>query len=74
MGMKGGHCTHCNGYMRRLNRRGYIREVILPLLGLYPWECVICRKVAYGTYAQQKLKSGSNNRDIFNSSERVGGK
>lgn len=29
--------------MRRLNRRGWTQMRLLPMLGLYPWECTLCR-------------------------------
>jgi hypothetical protein len=30
--------------MRRIHREGFFQRRILSLLGLYPWECPICRK------------------------------
>jgi hypothetical protein len=37
-------CRHCgSGRLRRLNRRGWMQTSLLPLLGIFPWECVICR-------------------------------
>jgi hypothetical protein len=40
-------CRHCgkrNG-LRRENRAGFFQLHIFPSLGLYPWECIFCRKV-----------------------------
>lgn len=37
-------CKHCgSGRLRRLNRRGWLQHNLLPLMGFFPWECVICR-------------------------------
>lgn len=39
-------CTHCaSGPFRRVNRQGWLQQRVLPsLLGLFPWECVMCRR------------------------------
>jgi len=38
-------CDRCDGkFFRRLNRRGYFEHVVLPALGLFPWECALCRR------------------------------
>lgn len=38
-------CPKCGGTnMMRIQRRGFWQEFILPSLGLFPWECVNCRK------------------------------
>lgn len=39
-------CAHCaTGQFRRVNRQGWLQERLLPsLLGLFPWECVLCRR------------------------------
>ena len=31
--------------MRRVARVGFLQRRVLPLFGLYPWECPICREV-----------------------------
>ncbi|HEY4008887.1 MAG TPA: hypothetical protein VGM11_01965 [Acidobacteriaceae bacterium] len=33
--------------MRRLNRRGWAQVQLLPMLGIFPWECTICRTRAF---------------------------
>ncbi len=38
-------CPHCSSStFRRVNRKGWLQRVLLPKLGLYPWECVHCRR------------------------------
>ena len=37
-------CKQCgSGHMRRLNRRGWTQLQLLPMLGIFPWECTLCR-------------------------------
>jgi hypothetical protein len=37
-------CRYCSGKeLRRVSRRGYFQRVFLPKLGIFPWECVLCR-------------------------------
>jgi hypothetical protein len=31
--------------MRRVARRGLLQEKLFPLIGLYPWDCCLCREV-----------------------------
>jgi hypothetical protein len=39
---------HCgSGAMRRINRHGMLERALLPKLGLYPWECAMCRRKTY---------------------------
>ena len=42
-------CPYCRyGEFRRVNRRGWLEQNVLPkLLGLFPWECVLCRRRKY---------------------------
>ena len=42
-------CPKCGvtGGMSRLPRSGFLQKRILPLLGLYPWECLYCRRLSY---------------------------
>jgi hypothetical protein len=28
----------------RIARRGFLRSRVLPILGLYPWQCAVCRR------------------------------
>jgi hypothetical protein len=38
-------CDRCSGkFFRRLNRKGWMERKVLPFLGLYPWECALCRR------------------------------
>ena len=38
-------CPKCRrGQLGRVKRRGFLRVQILPLLGVYPWECLQCRR------------------------------
>jgi hypothetical protein len=38
-------CRKCGaGGLRRENRQGFLQSKIFPFFGLYPWECVFCRK------------------------------
>jgi hypothetical protein len=41
-------CRKCGApdALRRENREGFLQFKVFPLFGLYPWECVMCRKVA----------------------------
>ena len=40
-------CPRCKGKVfRRINRFGFLQRVVLPRLGVYPWECVMCRRKA----------------------------
>jgi hypothetical protein len=46
--MKKLSCPHCTGgELRRLNRIGFIERRVLCSLGIFPWECVLCRKKTY---------------------------
>jgi len=39
-------CPNCNNVaLVRTHRRGFLQEHLLPKLGLYPWECQICRQI-----------------------------
>jgi hypothetical protein len=41
-------CPHCEDIeLRRQGRVGLWQRAILPQLGLYPWECGLCRKIFY---------------------------
>jgi len=41
-------CIWCNATaFRRINRHGFLQEVVFPYFGYYPWECVMCRKRAF---------------------------
>jgi len=42
-------CPKCGvpGGMSRQQRYGFLQTKILPLLGLYPWECLHCRRLSY---------------------------
>ena len=36
-------CPKCKErQLARISRRGFLRERIYPLLGLFPWQCAIC--------------------------------
>jgi hypothetical protein len=38
-------CRKCGASgLRRENRYGFLQLKIFPLFGLFPWECVFCRK------------------------------
>ena len=40
------HCPQCDGIeLRRQGRVGLLQRVVLPRLGLFPWECGLCRKI-----------------------------
>lgn len=40
------HCPQCEQVeLRRHGRVGFLQRSVLPLLGLYPWECGLCRKI-----------------------------
>jgi hypothetical protein len=42
---KGKSCFWCHSRgLRRLSRSGFFARHILPLLGVYPWECMSCRR------------------------------
>jgi hypothetical protein len=41
-------CMHCgSNAMRRINRRGFLEETLLPRFGLFPWECAMCRRKTF---------------------------
>ncbi|MFC6645768.1 hypothetical protein ACFQBQ_09285 [Granulicella cerasi] len=42
-------CRRCEvkGELRRVNRKGWLEREFLTRLGLYPWECVLCRAKSY---------------------------
>jgi hypothetical protein len=41
-------CRACGDqHLRRLARIGFLQRYVLPLFGLYPWECFVCRKTRY---------------------------
>ncbi|MGA3080644.1 MAG: hypothetical protein ABSD44_04590 [Terracidiphilus sp.] len=38
-------CSKCQSHrMRRMKREGFLRKVLLPLLGFYPWRCSYCQE------------------------------
>ena len=38
-------CKHCGSpYLERQRRRGLLRRWLLPLFGIYPWQCLTCYK------------------------------
>lgn len=41
-------CPECGSRaLHRLQRRGFWQSRVLPLIGLYPWRCVACRKPSF---------------------------
>jgi hypothetical protein len=39
-------CRKCGSKaLRRENRAGFLQMKVFPIFGLYPWECIMCRKV-----------------------------
>ncbi len=46
--MKEKVCFRCKARaFRRVNREGFVRSVVLPYFGYFPWECVQCRRRAF---------------------------
>jgi hypothetical protein len=46
--VKNNRCFWCSSTgLRRMRRSGFLRRVILPLFGYYPWECMSCRRILY---------------------------
>jgi hypothetical protein len=42
------HCPHCEDIeLRRQGRVGFWQRAVLSRLGLYPWECGLCRKIYF---------------------------
>ncbi len=38
-------CPNCGQeQLSRIARHGFLRKIVYPLFGFYPWECAICRK------------------------------
>jgi hypothetical protein len=38
------HCPNCgDGRPRRMERKGFLQERLLPMLGYYPWVCGTCK-------------------------------
>ncbi|HEV2213897.1 MAG TPA: hypothetical protein VGR64_01330 [Terracidiphilus sp.] len=41
-------CPDCrNGKLRRLGRVGFLQTRVLARIGIYPWECPLCRRLLY---------------------------
>ena len=41
-------CYWCGATaFRRLSRRSMLEKTVLVLIGIYPWECVMCRRKVY---------------------------
>ena len=38
---------------RRLNRVGFFERTVLPKLGLFPWECALCRNKVFRPYQNE---------------------
>ncbi len=39
-------CTRCKSLrMRRIKRQGFLRKMLAPLFGYYPWRCSTCGTV-----------------------------
>jgi hypothetical protein len=37
------HCAKCQSHrMRRIVRVGFLRKVLAPIFGYYPWRCSAC--------------------------------
>jgi hypothetical protein len=58
-------CDRCQGnFFRRLNRKGLVERTFLPLVGVFPWECAICRYKVFlrnsGLKSNGKLKSATS--------------
>jgi hypothetical protein len=50
-------CCQSADALRREPRSGFLQKSVFPLLGLYPWECVICRKVRlYRAYSKHQFQ------------------
>jgi predicted RNA-binding Zn-ribbon protein involved in translation (DUF1610 family) len=48
-------CPHCHQqHLMRIARKGFLRNRIYPIFGLYPWQCVICGK----QYLMRKRSAG----------------
>jgi ribosomal protein L37AE/L43A len=48
-------CPNCDGVeLRRQGRVGIWQRVVLPWMGLYPWECGLCRRI----YTLRQRSSG----------------
>ncbi len=40
------HCPDCERVaLRRQGRVGFLQRIVYPRLGLFPWECGLCRKI-----------------------------
>ena len=38
------YCKRCGTKLRRVVRESFLQRRLYPLLGLFPWECPICKK------------------------------
>jgi hypothetical protein len=58
--MKEKVCIRCRTKtLRRVNRRGFLQMVLLPLMGYFPWECALCRhKKFYRDDGHRELRQG----------------
>ena len=37
-------CSKCQSQrMRRIRREGFVRVILAPIFGYYPWRCSVCR-------------------------------
>jgi hypothetical protein len=42
------NCHHCGAaVLRRVNRNGYLQNIVFPYFGYFPWECVMCRRLRF---------------------------
>jgi hypothetical protein len=54
-------CRKCGAPqgLRRESRNGFFQRTIFPLFGLFPWECVFCRKTRlyYQKYEEPEIRN-----------------
>jgi transposase-like protein len=55
-------CPSCGAdHPRRLERKGFLQERVLPLLGYYPWVCVSCKS----TFLMRKRYRRKSKKDEY---------
>jgi hypothetical protein len=58
-------CPRCESdRFFREERKGFLQSKLFPLLGLYPWECKVCRLSCMRLRRQQPLASGSRGIEV----------
>jgi predicted RNA-binding Zn-ribbon protein involved in translation (DUF1610 family) len=58
--------------MARVSRRGFLRERILPIAGLYPWQCAMCGEERLLRRRGVRIKNSPRRNDELEPGEAAG--